>query len=143
MGRREDPHETKDLAKELPDVLESLKQRYLELKATALDQRVMLSKVQAATQRLFPNWIKMLQNNKGFVSLEQAAFLRRADKPRAKLSCAAALCQIGPWCTEGACSPVAANATALGAGFSPEGMRIELPYGLGGEFPGMEPWAAF
>ena len=35
-------------------MLESLKQRYLELKATALDQRVMLSKVQAGTQRLFP-----------------------------------------------------------------------------------------
>ena len=34
FGRREDPHETKDLAHELPDVLESLKQRYLELKAT-------------------------------------------------------------------------------------------------------------
>ena len=33
-SRREDPHETKDLAQELPDVLESLKQRYLELKAT-------------------------------------------------------------------------------------------------------------
>ena len=77
MGRREDPHETKDLAKELPDVLESLKQRYLELKATALDQRVMLSKVQAATQRLFPNWIKMLQNNKGFVSLEPQLFAPR------------------------------------------------------------------
>ena len=77
VGRREDPHETKDLAQELPDVLESLKQRYLELKATALDQRVMLSKVQAGTQRLFPNWIKMLQTNKGFVSLEQEAFLHR------------------------------------------------------------------
>ena len=77
MGRREDPHETKDLAKELPDVLESLKQRYLELKATALDQRVMLSKVQAATQRFFPNWIRMLQNNKGFVSLEPQLFAPR------------------------------------------------------------------
>ena len=87
MGRREDPHETKDLAQELPDVLESLKQRYLELKATALDQRVMLSKVQAGTQRLFPNWIKMLQTNKGFVSLEPAAFLHRGGKIewRAKL----------------------------------------------------------
>ena len=84
-GRREDPHETKDLAQELPDVLESLKQRYLELKATALDQRVMLSKVQAGTQRLFPNWIKMLQTNKGFVSLEPAAFLHRGAN--GELSC--------------------------------------------------------
>ena len=84
-SRREDPHETKDLAQELPDVLESLKQRYLELKATALDQRVMLSKVQAATQRLFPNWIKMLQTNKGFVSLEPAAFLHRCAN--GELSC--------------------------------------------------------
>ena len=85
FGRREDPHETKDLAHELPDVLESLKQRYLELKATALDQRVMLSKVQAGTQRLFPNWIKMLQTNKGFVRLEPAAFLHRGAN--GELSC--------------------------------------------------------
>ena len=34
----QDPNETRDLASELPDVLHSLKTRYLELRATAYDQ---------------------------------------------------------------------------------------------------------
>ena len=108
---REDPHETKNIAAELPDVVTSLRNRYLELKATAIDQRTPLMKMQAATVKYFPNWIKMLQNNRGF---------------------------IGPWCTDGACSPAAAEAANGDTANAP----IELPYMMGGEFPGMKPYGA-
>ena len=37
-ARSEDPNELTDLAAKMPDVLHSLKQRYLELRATAYDQ---------------------------------------------------------------------------------------------------------
>ena len=40
----EDPNETKDLAKTMPDVLHSLKTRYLELRKTAYDQVTPIAK---------------------------------------------------------------------------------------------------
>eukprot|EP01048_Picozoa_sp_COSAG05_P010743 COSAG05_NODE_965_length_6403_cov_50.682741_4_plen_88_part_00 len=52
VGRAEDPNETNDLAAKLPAVLESLKQRYLELKASQLDQRTVLSTI-VARQKLY------------------------------------------------------------------------------------------
>ena len=83
---KEDPNETRNLATELPDVLESLKARYMELKADGIDQRTPLSKMAAATKRLTPNYVKMLHENKGFV---------------------------GPWCSDGACAPVAADSIKM------------------------------
>ena len=41
---REDPNETKDLAAEMPELLHSLKARYLVLRATAYDQRKPMAK---------------------------------------------------------------------------------------------------
>merc|ERR1712066_302933 len=79
---REDPHETKDLAKSEPVVLERMKRRYLELKATALDQRTPLETVVNRTKLYQKNWIQMLQRNKGF---------------------------IGPWCNDGACEPLGSS----------------------------------
>ena len=38
LARSEDPNELTDLAAKMPDVLHSLKTRYLELRATAYDQ---------------------------------------------------------------------------------------------------------
>ena len=40
----EDPNEIHDLAASMPDVLHSLKSRYLELRATAYDQRAPIAK---------------------------------------------------------------------------------------------------
>jgi arylsulfatase I/J len=75
---REDPAETNDLAQEHPHILERLKQRYLELMDTGLDQRSVLLTVNARAKAYMPNWIQMLKDNRGFV---------------------------GPWCTDGACKP--------------------------------------
>ena len=104
---REDPHETRDIAAELPDVLESLKQRYLELKKDGIEQRIPLSRMAAATKKYTGNYVKMLQQNRGF---------------------------IGPWCTDGACSPVGED--EVQSNFAhPE--ILEVPYGQGGWYPGM------
>ena len=51
----------------MPDVLHSLKTRFIELKATALDQKSALLKVAAATKRLTPNFLRMLRANDGFI----------------------------------------------------------------------------
>ena len=51
----------------MPDVLHSLKARFIELKATALDQKSALLKVAAATKRLTPNFLRMLRANDGFI----------------------------------------------------------------------------
>ena len=67
VGRLNDPHETTDLASKMPDVLHSLKTRFIELKATALDQKSALLKVAAATKRLTPNFLRMLRANDGFI----------------------------------------------------------------------------
>ena len=58
----------------------------MELKADGIDQRTPLSKMAAATKRLTPNYVKMLHENKGFV---------------------------GPWCSDGACAPVAADSIKM------------------------------
>lgn len=101
-----------NIAAELPDMVSSLRDRYLALKATGIDQRSPLMKVKAASVKYYPNWIKMLQNNRGF---------------------------IGPWCTDGACSPAddaeAANSDTANA-------LVEVSYMMGGEFPGMKPFGA-
>lgn len=55
---REDPNETRNLAAELPDVLASLRTRYLELKATGINQRTPLSRMAYNTKRLIPNFVK-------------------------------------------------------------------------------------
>jgi len=110
---REDPSETKDLAKELPDVLERLKQRYLELKSTALDQRSVLLAVRNRTQLYQHNWIQMLQRNRGF---------------------------IGPWCTDGRCQPAELPEGLLGD--LPD-VELDVPYGLGGPYPGFRPYGAW
>ena len=67
LGRLNDPHETTDQATKMPDVLHSLKTRFIELKATALDQKPALLKVAAATKRLTPNFLRMLRANDGFI----------------------------------------------------------------------------
>eukprot|EP01043_Picozoa_sp_COSAG02_P021420 COSAG02_NODE_1088_length_14670_cov_237.088326_6_plen_218_part_00 len=77
---REDPHETRDLAKELPDVLNSLRARYLELKKTGIDQRTPLSRMAYNTKRLAPNFVQMLKRNKGKAHANQP--LSRALLPQ-------------------------------------------------------------
>jgi len=106
---REDPGETRDLAGDLPDVLERLKRRYLELKPTALDQVPVLLAARHRTQLYHPNWERMLRRNRGFV---------------------------GPWCGDGACQPADA-----GGAPPPGGDLLDVPYGLGGPFPGFRPYA--
>lgn len=114
-----DPHETMDLAAKMPEVVHSLKSRFLELKATALDQRSVLAKVKASTIRLLPNYLRMLRANDGF---------------------------IGPWCTEGKCEAVDAPlapftpeewSQMLGS----MDFNIKTPdgYELGGEYEGFQP----
>ena len=105
----EDPNETKNIAKEMPEMLESLKQRYLVLKKDGMDQRTPLSKMAAATKKYVPNYVKMLKDNKGFV---------------------------GPWCTDGACTPVAEDDLESSM-VSLEGDFMKPPYGQGGLYPGM------
>jgi len=107
---RKDPSETKDLAKHLPDVLERLKHRYLELKATALDQRAVLQTVRERTFLYTENWIQMLKKNRGFV---------------------------GPWCTDGMCHSTEPLDGLLGE--LPD-VELDVPYMLGGPFPGFKPY---
>ena len=113
-----DPHETTDLAAKMPEVLHSLKARFLELKATALDQRSVLAKVKSSTIRYLPNYLQMLRKNDGF---------------------------IGPWCTEGRCRPVEAASPFTPEEWSRllnnTDFNIKTPegYELGGQYDGFEP----
>mgnify|MGYP003331944538 CR=1 FL=1 len=46
-------------------MLTSLRTRYLELKKTGINQRTPLSRMAYNTKRLAPNFVQMLQRNKG------------------------------------------------------------------------------
>lgn len=107
---KEDPAETRDIAKDEPEMLAKLKQRYLALKETALDQRTPLLAMVRRTTLYHANWVRMLQQNRGFV---------------------------GPWCTDGACDPHPHEASAQEALLA-DGIDepIQPPYGFGGPFPG-------
>ena len=88
-------------------MLNTLRERYLELKKTGINQRTPLSRMAYNTRRLAPNFVKMLKDNQGFV---------------------------GPWCTDGACSPVGED--EVQSNFAhPE--ILDVPYGQGGWYPGM------
>ena len=121
----QDPNETHNLAQEQPEMLATLRQRYLELKATGIDQRGPLSRMAANTVRLSGNFVNMLVKNKGFV---------------------------GPWCTDGACKAEVVPPRDLHSDESelhstPPPIlgadRIKLPYGLGGDFEGMPPFRLY
>ena len=82
---RTDPHETVDVAAKMPDVLHSIKARYLELRATMLNQTIYVqyqglcgAPNASAAGTYAPVWektclpwaeatYKMLQRNKGFI----------------------------------------------------------------------------
>ena len=88
-------------------MLNTLRERYLELKKTGINQRTPLSRMAYNTRRLAPNFVKMLKDNQGFV---------------------------GPWCTDGACAAYSPPGDELNVSL-PDTAFI-FPYGQGGEYEG-------
>lgn len=97
----DDPTEHNDLAKDpaMVPTLKKMQQRYLELRATKLDQTGIIAEQKNRTRLYLANYIAMLRRNRGFV---------------------------GPWCsTDGACAPVRAAPPADTPGDVPYDLGLD------------------